>query len=88
LAVYFPVLRWKLGERGALANLTDTTRDQITPIIEFPIDCDYEDRKLTDFCGSATNDWGINRSFYLDLSSVNYDNAPLLPNPLPAMAGG
>jgi hypothetical protein len=76
MPIYFPVLRWKLGERGALTNLETTVKDQISPIIEFPPDCDYDDRKVADFCTNAINDWGAGRPFYLDLSAVNFDNVP------------
>ena len=76
MAIYFPVLRWKLGERKALANLDPAVKDHITPIIEFPLDCGYDDRKITDFCTTAIHDWGVNRLFYLDLSCVDYDDAP------------
>lgn len=76
MAIYFPVLRWKLGERSALQNLAPAIKEQITPIIEFPFDCDYNDRKVTDFCITAVQDWGAGLPFYLDLSSVNFDGAP------------
>jgi len=76
IAIYFPVLRWKLGERSALHNLSLDVKEQIAPIVEFPLDCDFNDRKYTDFCDTAIQDWGINRPFYLDLNSVDFDNAP------------
>lgn len=77
LPIYFPLLRWKQGERGALENLTPAVKDQISPIIEFPINCDYEDKKVTGFCNAAVHDWGINRPFYLDLTTIDYDGAPI-----------
>lgn len=76
MSIYFPLLRWKLGERSALANLTPAVKNQINPIIEFPPDCDYNDQKLLNFCDTTVNDWGINLPFFLDLSSVDYDGAP------------
>ncbi|BCV20341.1 beta family protein [Moorella sp. Hama-1] len=76
MAIYFPALRWKLGERCALENLIPTVKDQIAPIIGFPLDCNYIDPKFGNFCTTATHDWGVGRPFYLDLSTVNYDKAP------------
>ncbi|MFX4263574.1 beta family protein [Pelotomaculum propionicicum] len=76
MAIYYPVIRWKLGERAALVNLTPAVKDQISPIIEFPFNCDYDDRKVTDFCNNASTDWGVGRPFYLDLSTVDFDDAP------------
>lgn len=77
MTVYFPVLRWKLGERAALTYLAPSVKDQVTPIIEFPLGCDYNDSKLTNFCNTLLTDWGTNRPFYLDLSPVDFDGAPL-----------
>lgn len=77
MAIYFPVLRWKLGERAALANLTPPVKDQISPIIEFPLGCDYNDSKVTNFCSTLLSDWGDNRPFYLDLSTIDFEGASL-----------
>lgn len=77
MTIYFPVLRWKLGERSALANLAPDVKQHITPIIEFPIDCDYNDRKVTDFCETAASSWGTDQAFYLELSTVDFTSAPI-----------
>lgn len=76
MAIYFPVLRWKQGERCALANLSPTVKQQVSPIIEFPINCDYTDRKVADFCENAASDWGTDQAFYLDLSAIDFTSAP------------
>lgn len=76
MKVYFPVLRWKKGERDALANLKPEVKDVIVPIIEFPYGCDCFDKKFTEFYKTAANDWGTNRPFYIDLSTVDYTEAP------------
>ena len=34
---YFPVLRWKQGEQQALKHIEPTLKENITPIIEFPL---------------------------------------------------
>lgn len=34
---YYPVLRWKKGEENALANTNPQLRENIIPIIEFPL---------------------------------------------------
>jgi hypothetical protein len=77
MTIYFPLLRWKQGERGALEKLIPAIKDQVNPIIEFPINCDYEDKKVTSFCKGAVDDWGVNRPFYLDLTAIDYDDAPI-----------
>lgn len=76
MAIYFPVIRWKQGERCAIANLSPTVKRQISPIIEFPIGCDYTDPKIRDFCETAISDWGIDQDFYLDLSAVDFTASP------------
>lgn len=76
MAIYFPLLRWKQGERGALENLFPETKDKICPIIEFPANLEYSDRKVADFCNNAISDWGINRPFYIDLTTINYSGIP------------
>ena len=75
MSVYFPVLRWKQGERCALANLDTAIKPHISPIIEFPLDCEHIDRKITDFCVNAVSDWGTEHQFYLDLSHIDFTAA-------------
>lgn len=85
VAIYFPVLRWKQGEQGALANLSTVVKGQIAPIIEFPADCSCGDRRVTGFCATAVDDWGSGRPFYLDLSTIDYGGATE-EDPHPALA--
>lgn len=69
--VYFPVIRWKQGERDALRNLPTEIKMRIVPIIEFPYGCDCTDKKFTEFTKTVGTDWGP-YPFYIDLSTVDY----------------
>jgi hypothetical protein len=71
MELYFPVLRWKQGEREALRNLSQPVLDKIVPIIEFPQNCVPNDRKITTFPQSALSDLGTDKSFYLDISYID-----------------
>lgn len=75
MSIYYPVLRWKQGERTALQNLSANIKSQVCPIIEFPLDCEHDDKKVIDFCQRAVNNWGTEQPFYLDLSHIDYTNA-------------
>ncbi|MHB9131679.1 MAG: beta family protein [Armatimonadota bacterium] len=71
MAIYFPVLRWKMGERHALRYLAPTIKDKISPVIEFPPNCKMHDDKIGSFCNDALKDWGAGRPFYLDTSYID-----------------
>lgn len=64
---YVPILKSKLGERWALANLKPMCRRQITPLIELH---DKKERGLRSqvggLCESLAVDWGTDRPFYVD----------------------
>lgn len=76
MVIYFPLLRWKMGERAALANLSPNLKNQIAPIIEFPLGCEYNNPKVVNFCNTVLTDWGQNRQYYLDLTTVDFEDAP------------
>lgn len=67
--MYYPVLRWKEGEQGALQNLSSRTRQLITPIIDFP-SCDYSVNRIRDFNETAAKIMPT-MLFYLDLGEVS-----------------
>jgi len=66
MAIYFPVLRWKQGERAALGKSSSGGKRQ---------NCSYHWNfhevvviqivNIQIFCRNAVNDWGIARPFYL-----------------------
>lgn len=71
MELYFPVLRWKQGEREALRNLSQPVLDKIVPIIEFPPNCKPNDQKISTFPQSALSDLGAGKTFYLDISYID-----------------
>lgn len=71
MAIYFPVLRWKMGERHALRHLSPAIKSQIAPILEFPPNCEMGDKKIRSFCADAVKEWGTGRPFYLDISYID-----------------
>ncbi len=78
---YFPLLRWKEGEQSALANLIPAVRRLITPIIDFPANCDFSHNRMIEFCEAAGGCLGQS-PFYLDLGDVscnNYDGTGVHP---------
>lgn len=80
---YFPVIKWKRGEKAALHHLDASIKKHITPIIEIPImDFDYkkgEYKKSLDSHLAPTSEeilkyWGKERSVYLDLRLLEEGN--------------
>ncbi len=76
---YVPCLRWKMGEYQALFNLSDETKDMITPLIEVPeIGFDFETRKpaksiddhLSAFAKRIKLKWG-KRSCFVDMNLID-----------------
>ncbi|WP_434132132.1 beta family protein [Sporomusa sphaeroides] len=67
--MYYPLLRWKEGEQGALENLSLPTCRNITPIIDFPINCDFSARRVQNFCDAAV-ECIQSMPFYLDMGDL------------------
>lgn len=73
---YVPILRWKLGEKICLENLTENTAEQIIPFIEIaPISSssneDATDKKVCKFFSSFEATWK-DKPFYLYLTEDWY----------------
>jgi len=72
---YVPILKGREGEYGALKQVTDRSRDRITPLIEIPpIPWDFVngspsksiDDHLKKVCKNILGAWGGERSLFLD----------------------
>lgn len=58
---YVPILKWKQGERNAVRYLDKEIRDSICPVLNV-----VKDTEPKQFLRWTLNDWGTQRSFYLD----------------------
>ena len=76
---YVPCLRWKMGEYQALLNLSDETKNMVTPLIEVPeIGFDFEKRRpnksidehLSDFAKRVKTKWG-KRPCFVDMNLID-----------------
>lgn len=81
MPVYYPVLRWKQGEQAALQNLSVSTKGLISPIVDFPDNCEHTDNRVSNFCRDAIAVWGVNRPFYVDLGTIDYGVTPIGTHP-------
>lgn len=70
---YFPLLRWKQGEQGALQNLGATIKSQIAPIIDFPDNCSCTDNRIVNFPRDLAACWMPEQDFYIDLNDVEVE---------------
>ena len=84
LTQYFPLVKWKRGEQGAISILAPSVKNRITPIIELiPIPRDLEtgeqSRSLEDHVGIALKAleqvWGGSALFYLDCDEISSDQS-------------
>lgn len=71
-ALYYPIIRGRLGELTALHYLSPAVRAKIAPLIDLPT-IDSDDPKALEehvghFIASLTPAWGVANSIYIDLS--------------------
>lgn len=71
--MYFPVLKWKLGEKKALEHLAPDVIKLITPIIEIqPCSSLSDVGTMSDKFGEEIHKaWTSNNPFYLDVSNID-----------------
>lgn len=76
---YVPILKWKLGEYTALAELNQDSRSKLTPLIEIPqIPYDHInevpartiDQHLEKVIVQIKNSWDVKRALFLDLVRI------------------
>ncbi len=76
---YIPCLRWKMGEYQALLNLSDESKDMVTPLIEVPeIGFDFETNRpaksieahVSPFAKRVKVKWG-SRPCFIDINLID-----------------
>jgi len=79
---YVPILKWKRGEQGALAELDTELKNKLTPLVEIqPIPIDFRteeyartiDQHLEDVIERLKISWDITRPIFLDLYWIEPD---------------
>lgn len=74
--MYTPILKWKVGEKLALQQLSNNIKDQILPLIELqPLKDKDKDTQafIQKFEKDIIKYWGPNRPFLVDFSYFNND---------------
>jgi hypothetical protein len=71
-ALYFPILRAKTGEMGALAHLSDRARQRTIPVLDIPEPKEEGRVSARDLmarvCEELVRTWGTAHPLYLDIS--------------------
>lgn len=70
-ALYYPIIRGRLGELTALHYLSPTVRTKIAPLVDLPTIASDDSRTLEErvglFIAGLTPAWGIADPIYIDL---------------------
>ena len=73
--MYVPVLKWKMGEKKALENLSETCKNTIMPLFELQpcTSKDDLDNIVDKFVDDLKKSWNVELPFLLDTSNFNVE---------------